>query len=246
MKSNFIGQDETLDDLELDNLMIIQKQSGYKFSTDSVLLANFAKVKRSERYVDLCSGSGIVAILVSYKNKPAESIAVEIQSDVADMAKRSIMYNKLSIEVLNQNLIDTPQTLGCETIDVITINPPYNPVGKTSNNSQIAMSTHEISINLSQIAISVSKLLKFGGRLYIVYRADRLVDLIFELRKNKLEPKVIRIVYPKQSKEPNLVLLEAKKGAKGGVKILPPLVLNNEDGSETDELKDIYCRKPNS
>ena len=243
MKNSLINQDENLDDLELDNLMIIQKQSGYKFSTDSVLLANFAKVKRNEIYADLCSGSGVIAILVDYKNNPKKSYAVEIQEDVAEMASRSIKYNDLKIEVINQDIKNLPEIIGYESLDVITINPPYNKIGEMSKNEQIAQSTHEISIKLSEIAFFCSKLLKFGGKLFMVHRADRLVEIFYELRKNKLEPKILRIVYPKKSKEPNLVLIEAKKGAKDGLKILSPLILNNEDGSETEELKEIYNRK---
>ena len=243
MKNNLIFEGETLDDLQLDNLMIIQKQSGYKFSTDSVLLANFVKIKHSEVYVDFCSGSGVVAILASHKNKPKKTYAVEIQSEVAEMAKRSVEYNDLDIEVLNESLTETYKTLGSESVDVVSINPPYNTNEIFSKNTQIALSTHEISLNLSQITLFSSKLLKFGGRFYMVHRADRLAEIFYELKSNNLEPKVLRVVYPKKSKEPNLVLIEAKKGAKVGLKILSPLVLNNEDGTETEELKEIYNRK---
>lgn len=246
MKNNILLDDESLDDLQLDNLMIIQKQSGYKFSTDSVLLANFAKIKRNETYVDFCSGSGIVAILAAYKNKPKKCYAVEVQKEIAEMSKRSIEYNKLDITVLNESLTDTYKTLGAESVDVITINPPYNTTEKFSENPQIALSTHEISINLEQIALFSSKLLKFGGRIYMSHRADRLAEIMFEFKRYKLEPKILQIVFPKVSKEPNLVLIEAKKGAKTGLKILSPLVLNNEDGTETESLKKIYNRRPNN
>ena len=243
MKNNILLDDECLDDLQLDNLMIIQKQSGYKFSTDSVLLANFAKIKHSETYVDLCSGSGVIAILAYYKNKPQKCFAVEIQSEVANMAKRTMEYNGLDITVLNENLTETYKTLGSESVDVITINPPYNNDENYSNNIQIALSTHEISVNLEQIALFSSKLLKFGGRIYMSHRADRLAEIMFEFKKYNLEPKILRVVYPKKSKEPNLVLIEAKKGAKPGLKILSPLIINNEDGTETEEIKEIYNRR---
>jgi tRNA1(Val) A37 N6-methylase TrmN6 len=243
VNNEFLLEGERLDDLELDNLMIIQKQSGYKFSTDSVLLANFIKVKPNDIYVDLCSGSGIVAILASYKNNVKKSYAIEIQTEMAERSKRSIEYNKLNIEVINEDLSNVVNILGCESVNVISVNPPYNPSGLTSDKDEIAMSTHEISTNLEKVVKASSKLLKYGGKFYMVHRADRLVDIIYELRKNKLEPKVIRIVYPKKDKEPNLVLVEAKKGAKSGVKVLSPLILNNDDGTETEELKRIYNRK---
>lgn len=241
--NNLLKENERLDDLELDNLMIIQDKNGYKFSTDSVLLANFAKAKPSDVCVDLCSGGGVVAILFSYKNKIKKMYAVEIQKKQADMSKRSIEYNKLDIGVINDDLKNLKKLLGAETVDVITVNPPYNKAGETSDIDEIAISTHEIKTNIDEIAKSSSTVLKFGGKLYMVHRADRLIDIICALKKYNLEPKILRVVYPKLSKEPNLVLIEAKKGAKSGLKILKPLVLNNEDGTESDELKQIYCRK---
>ena len=243
--NNLLKENEQLDDLQLDGLELIQNRQGYKFSTDSVLLANFAKAKSKDVYIDLCSGSGVVAILFSWKNKISKSYIVEIQPQLADMAYRSVIHNKLDdkIEVLNIDLKDAHEKLGYETIDVITVNPPYNKLGDTSVSDEIAIATHEIRTNLKQIVVSASKLLKFGGSLFMVHRADRLTDVLNECRLNKLEPKVLRIVYPKISKEPNLILIEAKKGAKSGLKILAPLILNNDDGTETDELKSIYNRK---
>lgn len=241
--NNLLKENERLDDLELDDLMIIQDKNGYKFSTDSVILANFAKAKPSDVCVDLCSGGGVVAILFSYKNKIKKMYAVEIQPKQAEMSKRSIEYNKLEIEVINDDLNNLKNVLGFESIDVITVNPPYNKVGETSEVDEIAISTHEIKTNLEEISKCASNTLKFGGKIYMVHRADRLADIMCSFRKYKLEPKVLRIVYPKVSKEPNLVLIEAKKGAKAGLKILSPLILNNEDGTETDELKQIYGRK---
>ena len=243
--NNLLKENERLDDLQLDNLEIIQRKDGYKFSTDSVLLANFAKAKQNDIYVDLCSGSGVVAILFSWKNKIKKSYAVEIQQRLADMAKRSIEHNNLSkrIEVLNINLNQTHNVLGYESVDVITVNPPYNEAGLTSETDEIAMATHELATNLSEIVKESSKLLKFGGKLFMVHRADRLVDILCECRANKLEPKILRVVYPKVSKEPNLILLEAHKGGKPGIKTQKPLILNEENGAETEELKKIYCRK---
>ena len=130
--NNLLKENERLDDLELDNLMIIQDKNGYKFSTDSVILANFAKGKPGDVCVDLCSGGGVVAILFSYKNKIKKMYAVEIQEKQAEMSKRSIEYNNLKIEVINDDLKNLKKILGSEFADVITVNPPYNKVGETS------------------------------------------------------------------------------------------------------------------
>ena len=244
-QNSLLKPNETLDDLEYNDLKLIQNKFGYKFSTDSVLLANFGRAKRRDVYVDLCSGSSVVAILFLCKNNIERGFAVELQESLADMARRSIEYNNLSdrLKVINDDLKNSVKTLGAESVDVITVNPPYNEVGETSETDEIAVATHEIKTNLETIVRTSSKLLKFGGKLFMVHRIDRLASIIFELKKYNLEPKVLRIVYPKKDKAPNLVLIEAKKGAKAGLIIQKPLILNNDDGSETDELKEIYCRK---
>lgn len=244
-QNSLLEDGETLDDLEYNNLKIIQSKFGYKFSTDSVLLANFGKAKQNDVYVDLCSGSSVIAMLFLCKNNIKKGYAVEIQERLANMAERSIKLNNLQdrLSVLNEDLENVHKTLGFESVDVITVNPPYNEVGETSDNDEIAIATHEIKTNLSKIVEASAKLLKFGGKIFMVHRSDRLASIMFELKKNKLEPKVLRIVYPKKNKAPNLVLIEAKKGAKAGLLIKEPLILNNDDGTETDELKEIYCRK---
>lgn len=235
--------DETVDDLELDGLMIIQKKDGYKFSTDSVLLANFAKTKKTDTLIDLCSGSGVVAIICSHKNQTNRTVMVEIQKEISNMAARTVKLNGIkNIEALCTDLSKAHEVLGLECADVITVNPPYNNVGETAKLDEIALSTHEISMNIITLANECFKLLKFGGKLFMVHRADRLVDVIFALRSNNLEPKRIRFVYPKKNREPNLILIEAKKGAKSGIKIENPLILLNDDGTETEELKMIYNR----
>ena len=244
-QNSLLKENETLDDLEFNGLKLIQNKFGYKFSTDSVLLANFGKAKRNDVYVDLCSGSAVVAILFLCKNNIQRGYAVEIQEKLADMAERSIKFNKLDdkLNVINDDLKNAVKIFGSESVDVITINPPYNEVGETSISDEIATATHELKTNLATIAEVSSKILKFGGKLFMVHRCDRLASIIYEFKKNNLEPKVLRIVYPKKDKAPNLVLIEAKKGAKAGLIIQNPLILNNDDGTETDELKRIYCRK---
>ena len=242
--NKLIKNNERLDDLQTNGLMLIQSIDGYKFSTDSVLLANFGRAKQNDIYVDLCSGSGVVAILFSCKNNIKKAYAVEIQSRLADMAERSVKYNNMSdiISVINDDLSNIHNILGFESVDVVTVNPPYNVAGDTSCSDEIAIATHELKTNLEKIVSAASKVLKYGGKFLMVHRADRLVDILACCRQFKLEPKRLRIVYPKVGKEPNLVLIEAKKGAKSGLKILSPLVLNNNDGTETDELKAIYNR----
>ena len=243
MYKDILKENEVVDDLQLDDLKIIQNKNGYKFSTDSVLLANFGKAKQTDKYLDLCSGSGVVAILFSWKNKIKDSSILELQPQLADMARRSIALNKLNIKVYNDDLKFSTKYFENESFDIITINPPYNLITNSLIESEFSIATHELKTSLSDICEEVKKLLKYGGKLFMVHRADRLSDIIYELKKRKIEPKRLQIVYPKASKEPNLVLIEAKKGAKSGLKIMTPLILNDEDGTETEELKRIYNRK---
>lgn len=242
-ENNLLKAGEMLDDLQLDGLKIIQHKDGYKFSTDSVLLANFGKAKASDKYLDLCSGSGVVAILFSWKNKIKNASIIELQPRLADMAQRSIDINNLNINVINDDLKNSLKYFEQETFDVITVNPPYNiNLGELSE-SEITIATHELKTSLKDIVLISSKLLKYGGKLFMVHRADRLADIIYELKKCKIEPKRLKIIYPKRSKEPNLILIEAKKGAKVGLKYEKPLILNEENGEETIELKKIYNRQ---
>ena len=241
---NILLEGETLDDLQCDGLMLIQKNGGYKFSTDAVLLSNFVKAKPSDVLVDLCSGSGVVAILASYKNEIKNAFMVEIQPRLSDMAKRSLIYNGISnIVPICADLSIVHEILGHEMADVITVNPPYFEVGEVKQTEEVAVAMHEIKTSLKSICEESSKLLKFGGKFFMVHSAERLVDIISLLRANSIEPKRLRVVYPKQNKAPNLVLIEAKKGGRAGLKIESPLILNNDDGTETDELKKIYNRK---
>lgn len=243
LENKLLKQGESFDDLQLDGLKIIQSKDGYKFSTDSVLLANFAKAKASDKYLDLCSGSGVVAILFSWKNKIKDASIIEIQPRLADMARRSIESNNLDIKVINDDLKNSLKYFEHESLDVITVNPPYNINDNSLEENEISIATHEFKTSLKEIVFYSSKLLKYGGKFLMVHRADRLADIMYEFRKCKIEPKRLQIIYPKITKEPNLVLIEGRKGGKSGLKIMSPLILNEENGEETEDLKQIYNRK---
>ena len=152
-----LKQDEQFDDLQLDGLKIIQHKKGYKFSTDSVLLANFGKAKSSDKYLDLCSGSGVVAILFSWKNKIKDASLIEIQQELADRAKRSIEENNLNINIINDDLKNSLKYFKNESLDVITVNPPYNVPTEDMQESEISIATHELKTCLEDIVFIASK-----------------------------------------------------------------------------------------
>ena len=212
---------ERLDDLQFNNLYILQSKDEYCFTSDAVALANYVHVSNYGRFVDLCSGSGIVGILASAKNKVKDVTLVEIQENLADMSLRSIQYNNLkNFTVINKPLQNVSKIIGEGKYDVVSCNPPYRELSdkhKINEQENIAIARHELKVTLDEIILEASRLLKFGGYFYIVHQEDRLADIIILMRKYKLEPKELKIV---QNKKGNIVLLKAKKGGKSGMKVL--------------------------
>lgn len=222
-------ENERIDDLEFNNLNIIQNNDLYCFTCDAVLLANFAKAKKTDKLLDLCSGSGIVGILTQAKNNNQNLTCVELQECMANMCNRSIQLNKLEniAKVVNCSVQEAPKVLGSEVFDVIVCNPPYKKTDshKISEKAEIGICKYEIKLTFNELAKSVNSLLRFGGKFYFVHESCRLSELISTLKQNNLQPKRIKFVYPKKNANSHIVLIEAKKGAKDGLIIEPPIVL---------------------
>lgn len=216
-----IKDNERLDDLQFNNLFLIQDKSGYCFTSDAVALANFVSVRSGGKLVDLCSGSGVIGILASAKNKISKTVLVEIQKSMADMSQRSIEYNKLTnIEVVNSPLQNIHKTIGVGIYDAVVCNPPYKKAGTAkliNKNESIAIARHEITVTLEDIIKEASLLLKYGGDFYIINKEERLTDMMILSRKYGLEPKVMKIL--PSEKGSNVVMLKAKKGGKSGLAI---------------------------
>ena len=212
---------ERFDDLQFNNLFIIQDKDGYCFSSDATNLANFVHVSNYGRVVDLCSGSGVIGILVNAKNKVKDVTLVEIQENLADMSKRSIEYNKIkNISVVNSKLQGVSKIIGEGDFDVVTCNPPYKKQGtasQLSKNDSVAICKHEIVVTLEEIILEASKLLKFGGYFYVVNKEERLTDIICLCRKYNLEPKELKVI--ESISGANIIMVKAKKGGKSGLKI---------------------------
>lgn len=241
-------ENERIDDLEINNLKIIQKNDGFCFGIDSVLLSYFAKnIKNNSNVLDLGTGTGILGFLLIAKNKIKKIIGVEVQPEIADMAKRSIKLNKLDekFEIVNANIKDIDKILKIDSYDAIVTNPPYKKInsGKINDNKIKLISRHEIEADLSDFIKVSFKMLKDKGSLYMVHRAERLVDILFEMRANKMEPKRIRFVFSNRNSESKLVLIEAVKNAKPSIKVEKPLYIYESDGKYTDEVLKIYNKK---
>lgn len=181
------------------------------------------------------------------KTNLKEIIGVEIQEDVYEMAKRSSELNKLEnrFKIINEDLKELNKKFSANSFDAIVTNPPYKKenTGLKNEDEKQKISRHEIMCNIEDIAKASSYLLKSNSSIYMVHRPDRLIDIIEALRKYKLEPKNIRLVYPKIGKEPNLVLIKATKCGRPFLKIEKPLIVYNENGTYTDEILKIYNKE---
>lgn len=242
-----LKENERIDDLEINNLKIIQNTNGFCFGMDSVLLSDFAKEINNSKVIDLGTGTGILPILLSAKTKNTKFVGVEIQQEVAEMANRSVYLNNLQnrIEIINDNIKNLKNKYSTCTFDAVISNPPYKKEGTGMKNVQEnkLISRHEITANLEDF-IEVSKyLLKDKGSLYLVHRPERLVDILYTLRRNKIEPKKIKMIFPHINDEPNLVLIKAVKNAKPFLKIEKPLYIYKNDGIYTQQVLEIYQKE---
>lgn len=245
-----LKDNERIDDLEYKGLKIIQSKKGFCFGIDSVLLSDFAKeIKKDSKVLDLGTGTGIISILLCGKTKLKHITGVEIQKEVCDMAKRSIKLNNLEerFDIINEDLNNLSKILPANSFDAIVTNPPYKKenTGLKSKDQVQLVSRHEIMCNINDIAKVASNLLNNNCSIYMVHRPDRIIDVIEAFRKYKLEPKKMRFIYPKITKEPNLVLIKATKGAKEFLKIEKPLIVYNQNGTYTEEILEIYNKKCN-
>ena len=243
-----LKENERIDDLEFEDLKIIQNTKGFCFGIDSVLLSDFAKnIKKNSTIVDLGTGTGIISILLSKKTEAKKIYGIELQEEVCDMASRSILLNNLQdkIEIINKNIKNISDALGINVCDVVVTNPPYKKYGTgllNEDDSKI-ISRHEKECTLEDVIKQSFKILKDKGLFYMVHRPDRLVDIIYLMRKYKIEPKEIRIVYSNIKSKAVLVLIKGIKNAGEELKVLSPLYIYNEDGTYTDEVLKIYNKK---
>ncbi|MGL5256833.1 MAG: tRNA1(Val) (adenine(37)-N6)-methyltransferase [Proteocatella sp.] len=238
-----LKQSETIEDLQIKGYKIIQSTDGFKFGIDAVLIANFCRLKRGDVGLDIGTGTGIISILLAAKSELKKVYALEIQSEVADMAMRSVKLNELEerIEVINGDLKDKTRLFGKASMDFVVSNPPYFKADTLkSENIKKLISRHEIKCNLSDIMETASYLLKPNKPFFMIHRPDRLVELIELARKNKLEPKEIRFIHPNVSKAPNLIMIKYVKGGNQGIKILDPLYVYNSEGQYSEEINKIY------
>lgn len=224
---------------------IIQDKEKFSYGTDAIFLSSFVKAKG--KVVDLGTGSGIIPLRIVDNPKVEKIYGVEIQKDVYQMAKKSIALNKLEdkVELLNMDLKNIEDEFAKCEMDTVISNPPYLKAGGAivNKSKNFALSRHEITCKLEDVIRAADYLLKPQGKFFLVHRPDRLTDILSLLRLYKIEPKWIRLVYPKSKRPPNLVLIEAVKNGKKELRFYEPLIVYNIDNTYTQDIYEIYDRK---
>jgi len=233
--------------LGYDGLKIITRNDILNFSLDSTILAYYVTIhQKANKIMDLGCGSGFIPIFLTLRTKK-DIYGVEIQKDLCDIACESVKINKLEdqIKIINEDIKNLNKLFNPSSFDVIVSNPPYftsesSPLLKLSEFEKLAR--HEILINLDELLKAASYLLKEGGTFAMVHRSERLLEIMNTFRKYHIEPKTIKFVYDnKKSKESNVIFIEGKKSIKiGGLKVLQPLYVKNDDGTYTKEILDIF------
>ena len=237
---------ERLDDLQCNGLYLIQDPDKFCFGIDAVLLSNFVKVKKNGHVVDLCTGSGIVPILLSAKTGAKKITGLEIQSDIADMARRSVSYNKLDekIDIINDDISNALKYINNCSVDSVCVNPPYMKDTAAIKNPDLpmAIARHELLTDLETVINIASKLLKESGKFFMVHRPSRLSEIFASMRQNRIEPKRLRFIHPYIESKANLVLIEGAKGSGVWMDVEPPLVVYKDKNVYTDEVLKTYGR----
>ena len=239
-----LKEKERIDDLQRNGYRIIQHPEKFCFGMDAVLLSGFASAHRGDQVLDLCTGTGIIPILMEAKTEAAHLTGLEIQVESADMARRSVQLNGLEekIDIVTGDVKEAGSYFSSASFDVITCNPPYmiGRHGLTNPEAPKAIARHEILCTLEDVVGQSAVLLKPGGHLYLVHRPFRLAEIMTMLVRYKLEPKRMRLIYPYVDKEPNMVLLEAVRGGKSRITVERPLIIFSEPGVYTSEIREKF------
>ena len=235
---------ERLDDLERNGYKIIQNPSVFCFGMDAVLLSGFIRTDEGSKLIDLGCGNGIIPILAAAKTAARHITGLEIQEYSADLAERSVRLNGLEdrVSIVKGDIREVAGIFEAASFDTVTSNPPYIKGGKglTNPDEPKAIARHELLCSLEDVISAAQYLLKPGGGLFMVHRPQRLSEIFVCMSKHGLEPKRMKLVHPFIDREPNMVLLEARRGGRPQLNIEKPLIVYKSEGVYNDEIYDIY------
>lgn len=236
-----LHEGETLEDLQFAGLRFIQSKEVFKFGTDAVLLSYFIQLKKGEHLVEFGTGSGIIPVLLSGRVQ-TKITGLEIQPEAAALAKRNMALNKLAqVRILQGDLKEATKLIQ-EHVDVVAVNPPYEIKNSGEKNKSTAhkIARHEVLCTLQDVILQAGKLLKQGGRFYMIHKAQRLVEVLSIMHQHKLEPKVLRFIANRQEEKPELVLVKGICGGRPGLEVLPTLNIYESPGQYAPEMRKIY------
>ena len=243
MINDLVKENERLDDLQ-NGYYIIQDPQKFCFGMDAVLLSGFARVKKGEKVLDMGTGTGIIPVLLASKTVGEHFTGLEIQEECAEMAARSVKYNNLEdrVSIRQGDIKEAVGIFGAASFHVVTCNPPYMTGNHGLTNPEIpkAIARHEILCTLEDVIGTAEKLLKSGGKFFMVHRPFRLAEILVKLSQHHLEPKRMQLVYPYVDREPNMVLIEAVRGGNPRMTVEKPLIVYDEPGVYNKEIYDIY------
>lgn len=239
-----LKDDERIDNLMRNGFKIIQNKKIFCFGMDAVLLCSFCRINPMDKVLDMCSGNGIIPILLRARNGYGDYTGLEIQEINIDLARRSIELNGIEecVRVISGDVKEAGTIFGSACFDAVTVNPPYMKANHklVSPNNYKAIARHEILCTLEDVVSQASKVLKFNGRFYMVHRPSRLVEIFEIMRANHIEPKRIRFVHPHIDDEANMVIIEGIKDGKPMLKIEKPIIVYGANGEYTEEVRKLY------
>jgi len=240
----FVRKGETVDQILKGSITILQKEKGYRFSVDAVLLAHFIQLRRDDRIIDIGTGSGIISLILASRFSSIKVVGLEIQKDLADMARRSIEMNGLdeTVEIRHGDARDVTDMFAAQSFDVAVFNPPYRKLasGRVNPDMQRAIARHEITGSIGDFLAAACYLLKDKGRIYAIYPAKRMAELFSRMKDSAIEPKRARMVHTDISSRAKFVLMEGNKRGGEELHVMPPLYIYDGTGNYTREMAGIF------
>jgi tRNA1Val (adenine37-N6)-methyltransferase len=242
--SSLIHEDETLESLFGGRLKILQKKKGYRYTIDSILLAHFIERKEEDRFLELGAGSGVISLVLAFRNPSIRVTGIEIQESLAGMAGRSVALNGLEsrVEIFNGDARNADDFVEARSFDVAVFNPPYRKMGsgRVNPREEKALARHEVAGSVTDFLRAARHALKPGGRACLIYPCSRMVEALHRMRSEKLEPKKLRMVHSRPGSRGDFILVEGMKGGGEELSVLPPLFIYDGAGGYSEELGALF------
>lgn len=241
---DLLREEETVDDLLGGAVRIFQKKNGYRFSLDALLLAHFVKLRKDDQVLDLGAGSGVIALILAKRGNCRRVVGLDVQEELVEMARRSSRFNHLDDRVvfLRGDVKDIRTVMEPESFDVVVFNPPYRKLhsGRVNPHHGKAVARHEVSGSLGEFLAAARYVLKKGGRVFVIYPATRMTELLSRMRADRMEPKRLRLVHSQDASAAEFVLAEGGKDGGEELEVMAPLVIYDPDGGYTAALMEIF------